>query len=220
MTAALFHRLLLALPGAEERLIAQAKQACEKQDAAVLRRCLERGLHPNVVLSIGPNLTRRATLLGYAARNRFPEGIAVLLEHGALVDGTIPDHNAGQQAWADGKSPLALLTYFRQSDSQWEEREDWEPVEECARLLLRAGADIGAGSWSVTWRGDARERGPGEWSTVTQKIERLPPSERKAWQGWVRQELAFLNAKARSDALEAALPPAEPVVAERPRVRF
>lgn len=220
MTAALFHRLLLSLPGAEERLVNRAKEACENHDAAGLRRCLERGLHPNFVLPIGSQQTRRATLLGYAARNCFAEGIAVLLEHGALVDGTISDHDSGQKAWSDAKSPLALLTYFRQSDSHWEPLEDWGTVETSARLLLRAGADMEAMSWSVDWRGEGANYGPGAWSTVTQKVEALSPAERKAWSAWVTQEVTYRHAKQRNEALDAALPQAEPVVATRPRSRF
>ena len=203
----------LLLPGGADRLKAQARKACEEGDLKALERCLGRGLPVSSVLATGHRGDRRVPLVVYAARMLFEEGLALLLERGANPNQKATDADDGAEPWQDGQSALFSLTLpFNPTppDAYIESPHEFKATLACARLLIRAGADVEDEAWDVNWRIDPPFKSEFDtynaqstWRSVRQQVERMGGEQGKEWQDLVRRETTVRRAL----QIDEALPP-------------
>jgi len=218
-----FPSFWMLLPGGPTRLKAQARQACEEGDLHALQRCLDRGLPVSSVLSTGRRNDRRVPLVVYAARMLFVPGLASLLEGGADPNQKATDADDGAEPWQDGQSALFSLTLpFNPTppDACVETPGEFQASLECARLLIRAGADVEDEAWDVNWRIDPLVKSEFDtynaqstWRSVRQQIERMGGEHGRAWQALLEYEVALRRAEQLDEELPA--PAAAP-----PKTRF
>lgn len=213
----------MLMPGGEARLKAQARQACEKGDLPSLTRCLDRGLPVNSILSIGRRGDRRVPLVVYAARMLFAPGLGALLERGADPNQKATDADAGAEPWQDGQSALFSLTLPANAtppDAYVESPQEFQDTLACARLLIRAGADVDDEAWDVNWRIDPPFKSEFDtynaqsaWRSVRQQVQRMSGKQGQAWQALLEYEVALRRAEKIGEGLPAP-------VSASPKPRF
>lgn len=203
----------MLLPGGERRLKDQARVACEEGNLEGLQRCLRRGLPIDSVLSVGRRRDRRVPLVVYAARQLFTDGLALLLDSGANPNQKATDADQGAEPWQDGQSALFSLTLpFNPTppDAYIESPNEFKATLACARLLIRAGADVEDEAWNVNWRIDPPFKSEFDtynaqstWRSVRQQIDQMGGERGDAWKHLVRRETTVRRAL----QIDEALPP-------------